>query len=146
MRCTVTGTLQGDHRRAGACPATVPMLHPAWNLGRIDRPSSRSTAAPCTFIATSQAPLPKPNRNSPPPPRECPPPPAAAATTTMPATAAHAIVITVRISPIQPISRPDREVPRAELDRGGQQDAARARREPDPSSARTWGIREAQVA
>ena len=28
-------------------------------------PSPRSTAAPCTFIATSQAPVPKPKKNSP---------------------------------------------------------------------------------
>jgi hypothetical protein len=47
-------------------PATVPMLHPAWNLDMTDRPSACSTAAPCTFIATSQVPLLKPNRNSPP--------------------------------------------------------------------------------
>ena len=48
-----------------AAPATVPMLHPAWNLDMIARPSICSTAAPCTFIATSQVPLLKPNRNSP---------------------------------------------------------------------------------
>ena len=37
---------KGDHDRAGACPATVPMLQPAWNLGKMARPSTRSMAAP----------------------------------------------------------------------------------------------------
>ena len=46
-------------------PATVPMLQPAWNFGMIARPMPRSTAAPCTFIATSQPPVPKPKPNRP---------------------------------------------------------------------------------
>ena len=54
-----------DHDRAEAAPATVPMLHPAWNFGMIDRPSACSTAAAWTFIATSQLPVPKPNTNRP---------------------------------------------------------------------------------
>ena len=48
-----------------AAPATVPMLHPAWKRAMIERPSARSTAAPWTFIATSQLPLPSPNSTSP---------------------------------------------------------------------------------
>ena len=48
-----------------SAPATVPTLKPAWNLGMIARPSRCSTAAPSTFMATSQVPLPKPTRNRP---------------------------------------------------------------------------------
>ena len=43
----------------------MPTLKPAWNFGMIARPSRCSTAAPSTFIATSQVPLPNPIRNSP---------------------------------------------------------------------------------
>ena len=48
-----------------SAPATVPMLNPAWKRGMIARPSSRSTAEPSTFMATSQVPLPTPSANSP---------------------------------------------------------------------------------
>ena len=41
-------------------PRMLPPLHAAWNRGMIDRPSSRSTAAPSTFIATSHTPVPTP--------------------------------------------------------------------------------------
>ncbi len=48
-----------------AAPATVPRLKAAWKRGMIERPSSRSTSAPSTFIATSQVPVPRPTRNRP---------------------------------------------------------------------------------
>ena len=88
-----------------------------------------------------------PNRNSPPATSGMPPGPSRqpAATTTMPATAVQAIVLTVRISPIQPISRPDREVPKAEPTAADSSTSPRTPG-PTPSSARTWGIREAQLA
>ena len=41
------------------------MLKPAWNLGMIERPRRCSTNVPSTFMATSQVPLPTPNRKSP---------------------------------------------------------------------------------
>ena len=56
-RCAVTGTPRATMTAPRPAPVTVPMLHPAWNLDMIDRPSACSTAAPCTFIATSQVPL-----------------------------------------------------------------------------------------
>ena len=46
-------------------PATVPTLNPAWKRGMIARSSSRSTADPSTFMATSQVPLPTPSAKSP---------------------------------------------------------------------------------
>ena len=48
-----------------AAPATVPRLNDAWNRGITERPISRSTSAPSTFIDTSQVPVPNPTRNSP---------------------------------------------------------------------------------
>ena len=41
-------------------PRMLPPLQAAWNRGMIARPSSRSTAAPSTFIATSHTPVPTP--------------------------------------------------------------------------------------
>ncbi len=41
-----------------SAPATVPRLNAAWKRGMTVRPSRRSTSAPSTFIATSQAPTP----------------------------------------------------------------------------------------
>ena len=65
MRWAVTGTCSATIAAPTSAPATVPTLYPAWKRGMIGRPRRRSTAAPCTFIATSQAPLEKPNTNSP---------------------------------------------------------------------------------
>ena len=48
-----------------SAPATVPMLKPAWNLGRIARPRRCSTNVPSTFMATSHVPLPTPSRKRP---------------------------------------------------------------------------------
>ena len=64
-RCAGTGTRQAIMRVPRPAPATVPTLQPAWNRGMIDRPRRRSTAAPCTLIATSPAAVPKPRTNSP---------------------------------------------------------------------------------
>ena len=64
-RCAVTGTPAATMIAPRPAPATVPMLHPAWNLGMMDRPRACSTAAAWTFIATSQLPMPKPNKNRP---------------------------------------------------------------------------------
>ena len=65
MRCAVTGTSRATMAAPPRAPATVPTLNPAWNRGMIARPSRCSTAAPSTFMATSQVPLPKPIRKSP---------------------------------------------------------------------------------
>ena len=48
-----------------AAPPTVPTLKPAWNFGMIARRRRCSTAAPSTFMATFQIPLPKPTSASP---------------------------------------------------------------------------------
>ena len=48
-----------------SAPATVPTLNPAWKRGMIACPSRCSTAAPSTFMATSQVPLPSADKNSP---------------------------------------------------------------------------------
>ena len=61
----MTGTCSATIAAPIRAPATVPTLYPAWKRGMIGRPSRRSTAAPCTFMATSQAPLEKPNTNRP---------------------------------------------------------------------------------
>ncbi|MEC3998691.1 hypothetical protein VSR01_36480 [Actinacidiphila sp. DG2A-62] len=64
-RCAVTGTCSATIAAPIRAPTTVPRLSPAWNRDMIERPRWRSTTAPWTFIATSQAPLPKPRKNSP---------------------------------------------------------------------------------
>ena len=147
IRCAVTGTCSATMTAPTPAPATVPMLHPAWNRGRIARPSSRSTAAPCTFIATSQAPLPKPNTNSPAATSGMPPGPRRqpAAATIRPAAAAQAMTTTVRRCPSQPMSTPDRGVPRVEPTAPHSRTSPRA---PGPtcSSDRICGIRDAQLA
>src|SRR3954471_21637945 len=69
-RTATTGrwTRTGRWRPAAAAPprapTTVPRLKPAWKRGMTGRPSSCSTAAPSTFMATSQIPesSPSPNR------------------------------------------------------------------------------------
>ena len=48
-----------------SAPATVPILKPAWKRGMIACCSRCSTAAPSTFMATSQVPMLNPIRNSP---------------------------------------------------------------------------------
>ncbi len=58
--CTVTEIPTATAPAPISAPATVPTLYPAWNRGMIARPSRCSTTAPCTFIATSQAPVAKP--------------------------------------------------------------------------------------
>src|SRR3984893_8746615 len=50
---------------ATAAPATAPAANTAWNRGIIDRPSERSTSAPCTFITTSQVEPERPMMSSP---------------------------------------------------------------------------------
>jgi hypothetical protein len=64
-RWMVTETCSATISEPSSAPATVPTLYPAWNLGMIARPRRCSTAAPWTFMATSQVPLPNPSRNSP---------------------------------------------------------------------------------
>ncbi len=64
-RCTVTGRWTATAMAPTRAPATVPTLHPAWNRGMIDLPVRRSTAAPCTFMATSHAPFENPKTNRP---------------------------------------------------------------------------------
>jgi hypothetical protein len=64
-RCVVTDRSSAMTPAPTRAPATVPTLNPAWNRGMIARPSLRSTIAPWTFIATSQAPFAKPKKNSP---------------------------------------------------------------------------------
>ena len=49
---------------AGAAPAKPPKLQPACSEDMIGRPSVRSTATPCAFIATSSEPLPAPSRTA----------------------------------------------------------------------------------
>ena len=125
-------------------PVTVPMLQAAWNRGKIARPSSCSTAAPCTFMATSQVPLPKPKTNSPAATSGMPSPVPTAASA-MPAAAARDMMTTVRVSPSQLTISPDSGVPR--VDPAARKSKMRPR---TPgvicSSARTCGIRAAQLA
>ena len=64
-RSAVTGTCTATITVPAAAPATVPMLQPACIRGSTERPMACSTVAPWTFMATSQAPLPNPNKNSP---------------------------------------------------------------------------------
>ena len=61
----MTETPRATIAAPSSAPATVPMLKPAWNRGRIARPRHCSTKVPSTFIATSQVPLPAPNTKSP---------------------------------------------------------------------------------
>ena len=51
-------------RAANPAPTTVPALHAPWKRGMIVVPRRRSTSAASTFMATSQAPLEKPQANS----------------------------------------------------------------------------------
>ena len=64
-RWTTTGTPNATMTAPTAAPPTVPTLKPAWNFGMIARRRRCSTAAPSTFMATFQTPLPKPTRASP---------------------------------------------------------------------------------
>ncbi len=61
----MTGTRSATAIAPIRAPATVPRLQAAWNRDMIDRPSRRSTAAPWTFMATSQMPADTPKKNSP---------------------------------------------------------------------------------
>ena len=125
-------------------PATVPMLQPAWNLGKMARPSTRSMAAPCTFMATSQVPEPNPKTTSPAATAGVPSSTPTAATA-IPAAAITAITLTVRLSPSLLMISPDSGVPIPDPT------ARHSRMSPStpgvtPSSARTCGIRAAQFA
>ncbi len=57
-RCMATGSRIASASAPSSAPATVPRLKPACRRGMSDRPSNRSTAAPSTFMATSQVPMP----------------------------------------------------------------------------------------
>ena len=61
----MTGTRRATAAAPIRAPVTVPRLQAAWNRDMIEWPSRRSTAAPWTFMATSQTPADTPNRNSP---------------------------------------------------------------------------------
>ena len=144
IRCAVTGMLNATMIAPSSAPATVPRLNPAWNRGMIARPRCRSTSAPWTFMATSHAPLAKPNRNR----------PTTTATTPMrypaPITASAAATstaITVTVSRVfrrwmmnpdsgramtEPAAIASRTRPRAAGER--------------PRWTRTWGMRDAQLA
>ena len=59
-KCRTNGTPRAAAPAPSAAPEKVPMLQPAWKRDMMLRPSSRSTLAPSTFIATSQVPVPRP--------------------------------------------------------------------------------------
>jgi hypothetical protein len=122
----------------------VPTLKPAWNRGMIDRPAYRSAAAPWTFIATSQAPVPKPIRNRPTTTGAVPirnP----AATTARPTQSSSAIAATVRREPMRWITVPDRG--RASTEPAATESSTRPSAAGSSSSrSRIWGIRAAQLA
>ena len=125
-------------------PATVPMLQPAWNLGKMARPSTRSMAAPCTFMATSQVPEPNPKTSSPAATAGVPSRTPSAATA-MPTVATTVITLTVRLSPSLLTISPDSGVPTPDPT------ARHSRMSPStpgvrPNSVRTCGIRAAQFA
>lgn len=114
------------------------MLHMAWNLGMIARPSAYSTAAPCTFMATSQVLPPYPNTNSPAATGGTPP-------VAIPAAEISDITATVRDSPSREMTSPDRGVATVEPA------AMHSRTSPSTpgvtrSASRTAGIRAAQLA
>jgi hypothetical protein len=110
----------------------------------IDRPRCRSTTVPCTFIATSHAPLAKPRRNSPittgiTPTTE----PSAAVARPTPSSAA--IAVTVRAEPILVTTGPDSGSASSEpaaIASSTRPSAA----ESSSSRSRTCGIRAAQLA
>src|SRR5664279_4118624 len=64
-RWTTIGTPNCSAAAPIPAPTMVPKLNEAWNSGITVRPSARSLAAPSTFMATSQMPLPRPNSVNP---------------------------------------------------------------------------------
>jgi hypothetical protein len=143
-RWMVTDTCSATISEPINAPATVPTLNPAWNLDMIALRRSCSTAAPCTFIATSQVPLPNPMRNSPMATgvtsRVKP-----TATVARPMARVVAMTATVRASPNRLTTRPDSGM--------AMTDPTAMHQRSSPSCAgvtsrrsRTWGIRDAQLA
>ena len=143
-RCTATGTPSATIAAPPSAPATVPTLNPAWKRGMIATPRRCSTAAPSTFMATSQVPLPKPMRKRPTTtggiPAGYP-----SATTASPTATQQAITVTVRAVPSRvtttPASGSATREPRATASSTSPSvdgDAC--------SASRSCGMREAQVA
>jgi hypothetical protein len=110
----------------------------------IDRPRCRSTTVPCTFIATSQAPLANPSRNRPATTGTTPAAEPSAAIA-RPRPSSTAIAMTVRDEPIRVTTGPESGSASSEPAAIASSTRPSAP-ESSPRLSRTCGIRDAQLA